>query len=43
MIARVALELRRLEVDAHPSDGAHMKTSKFALGPCIPSYLLRVV
>jgi hypothetical protein len=31
MIARVALELRRLAVDVHPSDGANLKTSKIAL------------
>jgi hypothetical protein len=31
MIAKVALELHRLEVDAHPSDGAEMKTSQIDL------------
>jgi hypothetical protein len=31
MIARVALVLRRLAVDAHPSNGAELKTSKIAL------------
>jgi hypothetical protein len=31
MIARVVLELRRLVVDAHPSDGAKLKTSEIAL------------
>jgi hypothetical protein len=31
MNARVALELRRLAVDAHPSGGSELKTSKFAL------------
>jgi hypothetical protein len=31
MIARVALELRRLAVDALPSDGAELKTSNFSL------------
>jgi hypothetical protein len=31
MIARVALVLRRVAVDAHPSDGAELKTSKIAL------------
>jgi hypothetical protein len=31
MIARVALVLCRLAVDAHPSDGAKLKTSKIAL------------
>jgi hypothetical protein len=31
MIARVALVLCRLAVDAHPSDGAELKTSKIAL------------
>jgi hypothetical protein len=31
MIARVALVLCRLAVDAHPSDGENLKTSNFAL------------
>jgi hypothetical protein len=31
MIARVALELRRLVVDVQLSDGAKLKTSKTAL------------
>jgi hypothetical protein len=31
MIARVALELHRLAVDAHPFDGVELKTSKIAL------------
>jgi hypothetical protein len=31
MIARVALELLRLAVDAHPSDSVELKTSKIAL------------
>jgi hypothetical protein len=30
MIARVALVLRRLAVDAHPSNGTELKTSKFS-------------
>jgi hypothetical protein len=29
MIARVALELHMLAMDAHSSDGANFKTSKF--------------
>jgi hypothetical protein len=31
MIARVALVLRRLAVDAHPSNGVELKTSKITL------------
>jgi hypothetical protein len=31
MITRVALVLHRLAVDAHPSDGAELKTSKISL------------
>jgi hypothetical protein len=31
MIARVVLELRSLAVDAHPSDGAELKSSEIAL------------
>jgi hypothetical protein len=31
MITRVVLVLRRLAVDAHPSDGAELKTSEIAL------------
>jgi hypothetical protein len=30
MIARVALEIRRLAVDAHLFDGARLQTSKIA-------------
>jgi hypothetical protein len=35
MIAGVALVLRRLAVDAHPSNGATMKTSQIALRKCV--------
>jgi hypothetical protein len=31
MIARVVLVLRKLAVDAHPSDGAELKISKITL------------
>jgi hypothetical protein len=31
MIASVALELHMLAMDVHSSDGANIKTSKFAL------------
>jgi hypothetical protein len=31
MIVRVVLELRRLVVDAHPSNCANLKISKFSL------------
>jgi hypothetical protein len=31
MMARVALELHRLAMNAHLSDGANLKTSKFSL------------
>jgi hypothetical protein len=31
IFARVALELRRLAVDVHPSDSAELKNSKIAL------------
>jgi hypothetical protein len=31
MIARVAFVLRKLAVDAYPSDGVELKTSKIAL------------
>jgi hypothetical protein len=35
MISRVALVLRRLAVDAHPSNGTTMKTSQIALQGCV--------
>jgi hypothetical protein len=31
MITRAVLELSRLAVDAHPSDGAELKTSKISI------------
>jgi hypothetical protein len=36
MVARVALDLRRLAVDAHPSIGAELKTSKITFEGLYP-------
>jgi hypothetical protein len=40
MIIRVALVLCRLAMDAHPSDGAEMKTSQIALRGRVSTIML---